>query len=92
MQLIDQVISFLFSIALIINALLFVPQSVLMLKRKNSKGVSLITFLGILILQSISVMYGLIKNDQIIIFGYLFSMLTCGSVVLLILWYRRQLN
>lgn len=92
MHLVDQIISFLFSIALIINALLFVPQSVLILRRKNSKGVSLITFLGILILQSISVMYGLIKNDQIIVYGYLLSMITCGSVVLLILFYRRQLS
>jgi len=89
MSMINQVIEFIFGSALFINALLFIPQARLILKAKSSKDVSLVTFLGFLLIQLAVVLHGLIHQDEVLIFGYLFSMCICGALVVLILYYRK---
>lgn len=92
MDMVKNFIEFVFSAALLINALLFIPQIISIVRQKSAKGVSLLTFLGFLLIQLAIVLHGVIERDYLLVSGYLFSMLTCGSVVALILFYRTKKN
>src|SRR3989338_1160 len=90
MTMLSYFIEFIFGAALFINALLFIPQILKILKEKSAKGVSLLTFLGFLLIQFSIVLHGLNNHDYLLMLGYLLSMLTCGTVVGLILFYRKS--
>lgn len=83
------IIEFIFSAALFINAVLFIPQVIKIYKEKAAKDVSMPTFLGFLLIQFAIVLHGLITKDYLLVIGYLLSMVTCGSVVVLIFFYRK---
>jgi signal transduction histidine kinase/CheY-like chemotaxis protein/uncharacterized protein with PQ loop repeat len=83
-------IELIFSMALFINALLFIPQSVRILKDKAARDVSLITFLGLLLIQFAIVLHGMIIHDKLLVWGYLLSMLTTGTVVFLVIFFRKK--
>lgn len=77
-----------FSISLLANALLFIPQVHIIYKTKSVNDVSLVTFLGFNIIQLFTMLHGFITHDYILAAGYFLSILTCGSVSGLILYYR----
>lgn len=91
-MLLTQIINVIFGAALFINALLFIPQSIKIFKLKTAKGVSLLTFLGLLIIQFAIVCHGIIQKDRVLIVGYVLSMLTTGLVVGLTLFYKKKDN
>lgn len=90
MMTITQVVEFVFSLALFINAILFIPQSIKIIKEKSSRGVSIVTFSGLLLIQLTIVLHGIIVKDYLLIYGYIISMLTCGAVVVLTIAYRSK--
>ncbi|MSP53365.1 MAG: response regulator [Gammaproteobacteria bacterium] len=92
MAIIKNLIELVFGLALFANALLFLPQIICIIKEKSAKGVSLFTFLGFLLIQLAIIFHALIIADYLLLFGYLLSIITCGSVVGLILWYRKHPN
>ena len=79
-----------FFTALFINALLFVPQIVKVLKEKNANSLSFMTFAGFLLIQLTNVLHGILYNDYVLTIGYAISMVTCGAVVFLIMFYRKN--
>ena len=85
-------IKFLFSISLIANAAFFIPQIVKLYKTKDPSGISLAMFLGFNAIQLIGVLYGYIQKDFILLWGFLLSLITCGTVSILILVYKRGDN
>lgn len=84
----NYVIEFVFSMAMFINALLFVPQIIRLLKKKNSEDVSFITFFGFLLIQLATLLHGAINHDILLVLGSGLSMVACGSVAILVVWYR----
>lgn len=92
MHIIRETVQFIFSIALFINAFLFLPQSLHIIKKKTAQGVSLLTFLGFLLINIAVVLHGLIIHDYLLVIGYLLSVITCGSVVILVLIYGKNNN
>ena len=82
------VIEIIFSGCLFINATLFVPQAIRIFRAKEAKSVSLLTFAGFNFIQFFIMMYGYVRHDYLLIIGYTLSLLTCGAVTALILWYR----
>lgn len=92
MSLIRHIIEFLFSAALFLNTLLFIPQAVKIFKKKTAEGVSLITFVGFLFIQLAIIAYGLMTKDYLLAGGYFLSMITCGLVVIAALLYRHPKN
>ena len=82
------IVEFGFSISLLVNAILFIPQAWIIFKTKSVKDVSLLTFVGFNIIQLFTVFHGLMTHDYILVLGYLFSILTCGTVSVLIFYYR----
>lgn len=69
-------VDWLFGIALFINAALFIPQIVRIIRQKSSRDVSLITFNGFLVMQILGILYGVLNGDLTLVVGYGVSLLT----------------
>jgi MtN3 and saliva related transmembrane protein len=82
------IVAVIFGLGLLANALLFVPQAVAVWRKKTDEGISLITFGGFSILQAIGIVHGLFQRDPSLTFGMAASLLSCGTVTLLTLFYR----
>lgn len=82
------IIQYGFSISLLVNAALFIPQIISLIKTESAKDISLITFAGFNIIQLFTLMHGLYIGDYLLAAGYLLSIITCGSVSILICYYR----
>ncbi|MDR3124996.1 MAG: hypothetical protein LBU10_03895 [Endomicrobium sp.] len=77
-----------FGMAMFINAALFLPQAIKLYKTKNTEGLSLITFIGFGIIQLSSILHGYIRKDYIFMSGMLLSMVSCGGICFLIIYYK----
>ncbi len=83
-----EIVAFVFGLALLGNAALFVPQAIAVWRKKSDQGISLVTFGGFCILQVIGVVHGFYEHDNSLIIGLGASFLTCGTVTLLTILYR----
>jgi len=83
-----QLVAVVFGLGLLGNALLFVPQAIAVWRKKSDEGISLITFGGFSILQVIGIIHGLYQQDLSLTLGMAASLLACGTVTLLTLFYR----
>jgi MtN3 and saliva related transmembrane protein len=83
-----EIVTVIFGLGLVGNALLFVPQAIALWRKKTDEGVSLITFGGFSVLQVIGVIHGLYEHDNSLIIGLGASFLTCGTVTALTVFYR----
>lgn len=77
-----------FSLGLFINAILFVPQIIQLIRVKDAKGLSLLTFGGFSIIQLFVVLHGILMKDYLLTIGYLISLLTCSILTVLIIFYK----
>ena len=82
------IFDWLFGLGLGCNALLFVPQVLAVWRKKSDEGISLITFGGFSVLQAIGIVHGVNHHDWSLILGMAASLLTCGSVTGLTVFYR----
>jgi MtN3 and saliva related transmembrane protein len=83
-----QIVAVVFGFALMGNAALFVPQALALWRKKNSEGISLITFAGFNLLQVIAIVHGVYQHDLALILGMIASLITCGAVTILTIVYR----
>lgn len=88
MDLIEFMVNFGFSISLVVNAFLFIPQVISILKSQSAKGVSLLTFAGFNVIQLFTILHGLYIHDYLLVGGFLLSFITCGAVTLLVFYMR----
>ena len=88
MYMADWVIEFGFTMSLLANALLFIPQIITLIKKKSSEGVSLVTFGGFNVIQIFTILHGFMAHDYVLAGGYFLSIITCGTVTALIIYYR----
>ena len=89
MDILRLVIDSIFGAALFINAMLFLPQALRIYRSKHAADISLITFAGFILINLSAVAYGWLNNDYFLVIGYSLSILTCGLVVVLALYYRK---
>jgi MtN3 and saliva related transmembrane protein len=83
-----EIVAVLFGLGLGCNALLFVPQVLAVWRKKSDEGISLITFGGFSVLQVVGIVHGSYQHDLSLILGMAASLLTCGSVTTLTIFYR----
>jgi MtN3 and saliva related transmembrane protein len=83
-----QFVAVAFGLGLVCNALLFVPQVLALWRKKKSEGVSLLTFGGFNVLQGIGIVHGVYQHDLSLILGMAASLISCGAVTSLTLFYR----
>ena len=81
-------VAVIFGLGLLCNALLFVPQAIAVWRKKSDEGISLITFGGFSVLQAIGIVHGVYQRDPSLILGMAASLLSCGTVTLLTVYYR----
>ncbi len=84
------IIDVFFGLALIFNAILFIPQAIRIYKTKNIESNSLITFAGFNFIQILGFINGIYHNDYALIIGQAISFITCGLVTLQIIIYRKK--
>jgi len=85
-----QIVAIIFGLGLGGNALLFVPQIIAVWRKKSDEGISLITFGGFSILQAIGIVHGYLQQDMSLLLGMAASLLTCGTVTFLTIFYRMR--
>jgi MtN3 and saliva related transmembrane protein len=83
-----EIVAVIFGLGLLCNALLFVPQVIAVWRKKSDEGISLITFGGFSVLQAIGIVHGLYQQDPSLTLGMAASLLSCGSVTSLTVFYR----
>jgi MtN3 and saliva related transmembrane protein len=83
-----EIVAVIFGLGLGCNALLFVPQVLAVWRKKTDEGISLITFGGFSVLQVVGIVHGIYQQDWSLILGMSASLLTCGSVTGLTIFYR----
>jgi MtN3 and saliva related transmembrane protein len=83
-----QFVAVVFGLGLLCNALLFVPKVIAVWRKKSDEGISLITFGGFSVLQAIGIVHGVYQRDLSLILGMAASLLSCGTVTALTLFYR----
>lgn len=84
------IVAWVFGLAMMCNAALFVPQIIAVWRKKSDEGVSLITFGGFNVLQAIGVVHGFYQDDRALMIGMIASLITCGTVTGLTLVYRAR--
>jgi MtN3 and saliva related transmembrane protein len=84
----NEIVAVVFGFALMGNAALFVPQALAVWRKKSGEGISLITFGGFNVLQAIAIVHGFYQHDLALIVGMVASIITCGAVTFLTLFYR----
>lgn len=87
---VKEIVAIAFGLGLLVNASLFVPQAVKILRAKSAKDVSLLTFGGFNLLQVIGVAHGWLQEDMSLLLGMLASFLACAAVTVSGLVYRRR--
>ncbi len=87
-MMLEQMVKFIFGIGLFINAILFIPQILVLLKQKCSDDLSLMTFGGFCFIQMVTIIHGYYTQDRLLMIGFASSLLTCGTVTALIIRYR----
>jgi MtN3 and saliva related transmembrane protein len=85
-----QIGAVIFGLGLLCNALLFVPQAFAVWRKKTDEGISVFTFGGFSVLQAIGIIHGFYQQDFSLILGMAASLLSCGTVTFLTLFYRMR--
>jgi MtN3 and saliva related transmembrane protein len=85
-----EIVAVIFGLALMGNAALFVPQAIAVWRKKSDEGISLVTFGGFNLLQIIAIVHGCYQHDTSLIVGMIASLITCGVVTSLTLFYRMK--
>jgi MtN3 and saliva related transmembrane protein len=83
-----EIVAVIFGLGLVCNALLFVPQVIAVWRKKSDEGISLVTFGGFSVLQVVAIVHGLYQHDLSLILGMSASLLSCGTVTTLTIFYR----
>ena len=88
MENINNLIEIVFGLGMFINAGLFIPQALKIYRAKSAQGASLISFAGFNILQITTFLHGYLHADYLLMLGMVLSLITCGTVTLLICYYQ----
>jgi MtN3 and saliva related transmembrane protein len=85
-----ETIALIFGLGMVLNAALFVPQAIHLWRTKTAQGVSVLSFAGFNTLQAVGALHGYFQGDHALMVGMLASLVTCGSVTALAIWYSAR--
>lgn len=81
-------IEFFFSIGLVVNTFLYVPQIFRLIKVKHADDISLTTFAGFNLTSFLTCLHALYTGDNDLMIGYAFTCAANTLVTILIIKYR----
>lgn len=82
------VFELMFSATLFVKGLLFIPQIWRIWQRKEVSALSLTTFLSMNLMQLLMVIHAFLRHDWVLLSGVALSLITSGTVTILIIYYR----
>ena len=85
-----QIVALIFGLGMVVNAFLFLPQTLAIWRKRSAEGVSILTFAGFNLMQFVGALHGYFEGDWYLTIGMLASLLTCGSVTGLALLYGNK--
>jgi len=85
-----EAVAYVFGFGMILNAGLFVPQAIHLWRARTSQGVSILSFAGFNTLQAIGALHGYLQKDRALMIGMLASLMTCGAVTALAIYFSRK--
>jgi MtN3 and saliva related transmembrane protein len=85
-----RLIELVFGLAMILNAIVFIPQALKLYKVKNANGISLTMFVGFNFIQCITILHGYVHKDYILMYGYILTLFLSGIVTFLVLLYKNN--
>jgi len=88
---VKEAVAYIFGLAMVLNAALFVPQVLHLWRTKTAHGISILSFAGFNTLQAIGALHGYFQHDRALMIGMLASLVTCGSVTVLAAHYSRKI-
>jgi uncharacterized protein with PQ loop repeat len=88
MHILKNFFEILFGIAMIINAAVYIPQALKLIRMKHTKEVSLITFSSFTIFLFVQCVYALLRHDTHFLWGSLLVLMSSFSVTSLIIYFR----
>ncbi|HVW70950.1 MAG TPA: PQ-loop domain-containing transporter [Steroidobacteraceae bacterium] len=83
-----ELVAYVFGFAMLLNAVLFIPQALHLWRTKTAQGVSVASFAGFNALQAVGALHGYFEHDAALAVGMLASLLSCGTVTVLAARYR----
>lgn len=92
MLIFSEVVDKFFSIALIINAILFILQLTKIVYQRSAQGVPLLAFLGFGAIQLVTISHGYFHHDKLLMYGTQLSLFACVCTIIAILYFRLQEN
>ena len=81
-------VALVFGLGMVVNALLFLPQALAIVRARRAEGVSIVTFLGFNAMQAVGVLHGYLEKDWPLVIGMFASLITCGAVTVLAVMFR----
>jgi len=85
-----EIVGVIFGLGLMANAGLFVLQAVKIGRARSARGVSILTFAGFCLLQVTGILHGIFQRDLYLLSGMVASLLACGTVTGLAVYYRNR--
>ena len=82
-------VEFSFILIFFINALVFIPQALQILKQRSATTISIATFSGLLLIQFSLTLYGAFIGNLILALGCILSVLAVGAILGLAIYYKR---
>jgi PAS domain S-box-containing protein len=78
----------LFTLALVLNAIFFIPQIIRVVRNGNSENVSIVSFVGFWFIQLVVMFHGYFHQNSVQFFGALLSLAFGGSLLICLFIYR----
>ena len=76
MDIIKIIVEAIFASSLFLNALLFIPQTIKIIKTRRAEELSLITFVGFNLIQLLMLLHGYFHQELILMLGMMLSLIT----------------
>tara|TARA_R110000868_G_scaffold266583_1_gene525862 strand:- start:72140 stop:72430 length:291 start_codon:yes stop_codon:yes gene_type:complete len=79
-----------FIVGTVANIGLFINQAIKLHKVKDATSLSFGTFLGFNLIQLSTILYGVLKQDNLLIYGYICTFIACGFITIMIPVYNKK--
>lgn len=83
------IVDLIFDLGLFINAVIYFPQIIKIIRTKETRDLSLVTFIGIALLQLSFALHGYFHQDNGLTIGMLAAFLVSSFLLFLIILYRK---
>lgn len=90
MNTVKLIVDLIFDVALFVNAVIYVPQVLKVIRLKEARELSFITFFGICLLQLSMALHGYVHQDYGLMIGMLAAFLVSLVLTFLLVKYRKE--